>query len=531
MKKTLNINIGNSIIHIEEEAYEMLTAYLNEVKAHFATSADHYEIVTDIENRIAEMFRDIMAQEQRQVVQLEDVAQVIAQMGTVKQFEEVDEESEDTVPPTRDAIKKLYRDTDDGIVAGVCAGFSHYLEIDVRWIRVIALISFFIGGSGILAYLIMWMIIPRAVSRSEKMYMKGEAVNLHGFIRNFEEELAGNQLIKRSTGFIAEVIEAIGRAIGKFGKLILKIIAGMIILFGCFCFLALCASLAMVLGFWDANPNDYFPFNIVNSDYLSTMIFAVFVSLAVPLIALILFSIRVFFNTRAINRTVSFALLIVWLAGIMTSIFYITKVSSEFKEHAEFTEVRDLKAYPTFNLLINRSRFFSKEDSVRYQISSSNYRGRVILNDDENGPFHMPRNVSLSIEKSDNGKITLTQNYSAQGKTFESALQNAQNIHYDFSQQDSVLNFSQQVQLTKNTNWRGQSVDLVLKVPVGVKLLLHRDFDRYLQRYGSWSCEGESDEDADVKAWTMTEDGLKCELHKSQPAENQSQPSEEQSQR
>jgi phage shock protein PspC (stress-responsive transcriptional regulator) len=509
MKKTLNINIGNSIIHIEEEAYEMLTAYLNEVKAHFATSADHYEIVTDIENRLAEMFREILALQQRQVVEVQDVVQVIGQMGTVRQFEEVDEESESSVPPSHDGIKKLYRDTDEGIVAGVCAGFSHYLEIEVRWIRVIALISIFIGGSGILAYLIMWMIIPRAVSRSEKMYMKGEPVNLHGFIRNFEEELAGNQLINRSRGFIAELIEAIGRLIGKIGKVILKVIAGFIILFGCFFFLGLCIALAMVLGFWDANPNDYFPFNIVNTDYLSTLIFAVFISFAVPLIALILFSIRVFFNTRAINRTVSFALLIVWLAGVMTSIFYITKVSSEFKEQAAFTEIKDLKPYGTYNLLINRSRFFSKEDSLRYKISSSKYRGRVILND-EDGPFNMPKNVSLSIEKSDNGKITLTQNYSAKGKTFETALQYAQNIHYDFSQQDSVLNFSPQVQLAKNTNWRDQSVELILKVPVGVKLLLHRDFDRYLQRYGSWSCEGESDDDAELKVWTMTDEGLKC---------------------
>jgi hypothetical protein len=55
MKKTLNINIGNTIIHIEEDAYETLTVYLNEVKYHFAKSADNFEIVTDIENRIAEM--------------------------------------------------------------------------------------------------------------------------------------------------------------------------------------------------------------------------------------------------------------------------------------------------------------------------------------------------------------------------------------------------------------------------------------------------------------------------------------------
>ncbi|RZL09740.1 MAG: PspC family transcriptional regulator, partial [Pedobacter sp.] len=56
MKKTHHINIGNSITLIEEDAYEMLTIYLNEVKLHFAKSADNFEIVTDIENRIAELF-------------------------------------------------------------------------------------------------------------------------------------------------------------------------------------------------------------------------------------------------------------------------------------------------------------------------------------------------------------------------------------------------------------------------------------------------------------------------------------------
>ncbi len=513
MKRTLNINIGNSIIHIEEEAYEMLTAYLNEIKAHFASSADHFEIVTDIENRIAEMFREILTMQQKQVITFEDVSSVIAQMGTVSQFE-AEEEAEQTVPPAHDAVKKLYRDTDEAIIAGVCSGFSHYLEVDVRWIRIIALISFFIGGSGILAYLIMWIIIPRAVTRSEKMYMKGEAVNLHGFIRNFEEELASNQLINRSRGFIGEVLDALGRFMSGAGRVIVKCIAGAIVIFGSICLLGLFVTIAIVFGFWDANPHDYFPLNIVNGNYLTPMIIAAFITFAIPLVALILFSIRVAFNSRAINRTVSFALLIVWLAGVMTSIFYMTKVSSEFKEEAAFTVVRELKPMRTYNVVIDRSRNFSREDSIRYQINTANYRGKVILND-EDRPFNIPRNVSLSIEKSDNDKVTLTENYSAQGRTFENALRHAQNIRYNFSQQDSVLKFSQLLQLKRNTNWRDQSVDLVLKVPVGVKLMLHDDFDRYIRYYGPWpTCDideqEESDGHDDLKIWIMTDEGLKC---------------------
>ena len=105
----------------------------------------------------------------------------------------------------------------------------------------------------------------------------------------------------------------------------------------------------------------------------------------------------------------------------MVSIFYITKVFSEFKEEAELTQVRELKKYDSYILSVDRSRFFSREDSVKFRINTDKYRGRVILNDMD-GPFNVPRNVSLNIEKSDDGRVTLSQNYKSQGKNFEVAL-------------------------------------------------------------------------------------------------------------
>lgn len=505
MKKTLNINIGNSIILIEEDAYEMLTAYLNEIKFHFSKNADHFEIVTDIENRIAEMFREILAQQQKQVIGIDDVQSVIAQMGSVKDFESADEAEESGYEETISGVKKLYRDTDEAYIAGVCSGLSHYANVDAKWFRLLFLVSLFFAGSGIVAYLIMWILIPRAATRSQRMYMKGQPVNLHGFIRNFEEELAGNQLINRSRGFFVELAEATGRLVRTLGKTFFKILAAFIIIFGTCFFLGLLVALAVFFGFWDANPSDYYPLNIVNDDYLSSMVVAFFIAMAVPVIALVLFAIRVAFNTRAINRTVSFALLVIWLGGIMVSIFYITKTFSEFKEEAAFTQVKELKRYDAYTLTLDRSRFFSKEDSVRYQINTDKYRGKVILNDMDD-PFNLPRNVRLNIEKSEDGRVTLTQNNSSHGKNFEVALIHAQNIRYDFSQQDSLLNFSPFLQLNRNTNWRDQEVELTLKVPVGVKLFLTDDMDRLNFSFDYWSCDGEEAR----KVWVMTEEGLKC---------------------
>lgn len=505
MKKTLNINIGNSIILIEEDAYEMLTGYLNEIKFHFSKNADHFEIVTDIENRIAEMFREMLLQQQKQVISIDDVQLVIAQMGSVKDFENADEAEGGIYEETISGVKKLYRDTDDAYIAGVCSGLGHYANIEAKWFRLMFLVSFFFAGSGIVVYLIMWILIPRAATRSQRMYMKGEAVNLHGFIRNFEEELAGNQLISRSRGFFVELAEAAGRIVRTLGKTFFKIVAWLIIILGSCFFLAMLVGMAVFLGFSDANPNEYFPLNIVNDAYLSSMVFAFFVALSIPIIALVLFAIRVAFNSRAINRTVSFGLLVVWLGGVMLSIFYITKVASEFKEEAEFSQVRELKKYDAYTLTLDRSRFFSRADSVKYQINSDKYRGKVILNDMDD-PYNLPRNVRLNIEKSENGLVTLTQNNSSHGKTFETALSHAQNIHYDFSQQDSLLNFSPFLQLNRNTKWRDQEVTLTLKVPVGVKLILNEEMDLFSYSFDYWSCE----DHGAPKAWVMTEEGLKC---------------------
>lgn len=507
MKKTLNINIGNSIIHLEEDAYEMLTVYLNEVKHHFAKNADDFEIVTDIENRIAEMFGELLAQQQKQVIDVQDVQSVIAQMGSVKDFE--NSEEQDEVPgnsqqamPAHDGVKKLFRDTDQAMIAGVCVGLGHYLNIEARWLRLAALLSIFMGGSGILIYLIMWIVIPKAESKSDKMAMRGEEANLRGFMNSHQ-----NPLVKQSRGFLAEFFEFLGNFINGTGKAALKLVATAIVIFGSFLLLMLIISLAGVFGVWDADVYSYFPFSIINEAYFSKMILAVFVVFLIPILALVLFSIRVAFNGKPIHKTVSFGLLVIWLAGVAVSVFYIAKVSAEFKESAEFAQVKELVPHQTLVLSVDKSRFFTKEDSLNYKIDPVNYKGRKILKDGR-GPLDQPRNMNLRLEKSENGKMTLYENYSAMGKTFEMALKNAQNIHYDFQQRDSVLNFSSGLQLLKKANYRAQEVQLVLNIPVGTHLKINRNLREYLTGHNYWDCY--ADDSKEFSEWVMTENGLEC---------------------
>ncbi|QNR83607.1 PspC domain-containing protein [Pedobacter riviphilus] len=525
MEKTIIINIGNTIIHIEESAYELLKAYLNEVKQYFANHADDLEIVTDIENRIAELLTEQLEEQKKQVVDSANVNSVIAQMGKVKDFDTVEEGEEEPVINNtyqhQYAEKKLYRDMDDRVVAGVCAGIAHYVNADPKWIRVATVLTFFLGGSGILVYALLWIIMPKAKSRIERMEMKGEPANLQGFQKNLDEELLAvkerlgevnkhaQPIFARLGNFIGEFFEWLGRFISGTGKVIFKVIAGVIVVFGVLFLLALITGTAIFQGFWDASIYEYFPFSIVNEGNRGIILFGAFIVCFVPVLALVLFSIRIAFNKQTTNKTLSFALLIIWLVGVAVTGYQVAKILSEFKQHAELTQTTDLKAYPVYTINIDKSKYFSKEDSVAYHIDANN-RHQIVVDDFEDGPFVSPNRIRIDINKSETGVTRLTQKYESQGKTFQSALQNAQNISYNYVMKDSELIFSPRFQLRKGAIWRNQEVRLNLEIPVGTKLILKQDAYRYVNNYWTWECNDSENDHNDSSIWVMTDDGLKC---------------------
>jgi phage shock protein PspC (stress-responsive transcriptional regulator) len=528
MKKTLNINIGNSIIHIEEDAYELLTSYLVEVKQHFGKSADDFEIVSDIENRIAEMFTEILHTQQKQVIELEDVQVVIGLMGSVKDFEEgADQEPAADYNNTYSYAfgeRKIYRDTEEAMVAGVCSGLSHYLKMDVSILRIVAVLSVLLGGSGLIAYLVLWIAIPKASTRAEKMAMKGEAANLQGFKRSFEEELSSlkenlknanehlQPLIKNSGNFITEFIAVLGTFLQGSGKIVFKFIAVVLMIIGSVLLLSDFVALAGVLGIWYSGVTQVFPFNIINGSYLTISALSVFFVVGIPLLGMILLSVRVAFNSRPINQMVSYGLLLIWLCALSVSVFFVAKIGSEFKEEANFTQTLPLKAYPVYALEIDKSMFFSKEDSLRLQLNSTDYVGKVIQKDPERATT-APRNVTIRIEKSEGNVPSVTQSYSSKGRDFATALNQAKNIRYDFIQKDSLLKFSPEVHLQKNAYWRDQHIELLIKLPVGTKVRINKNLDRYLNGYSLWDCDDENFVD-DRYEGVMTADGLKCQIEK-----------------
>ncbi|NEU09245.1 PspC domain-containing protein [Flavihumibacter sp. R14] len=512
MNKTIIININGIVFHIEEDAYEVLRTYMTDVKRHFAYSKDSEEIVTDIENRLAEMFTERLQAENKQVIILQDVREVTALMGNVADFEqEEDGEPHFTAGGTGYKVeKKLMRDMDDRVIAGVCAGVGHYFDIEPRWIRLILLLLVFFGGTGIMLYIILWIVMPKALSRADRMAMRGEPINIQTFKKNFDEELEGlRHGFHRASSEAAPLIDRFARVAGRILMIAVKVVGAFIIFIGAMFLFALVVGLLAFLGVWQSSELNHFPFNIVNPEYKSVLSFSAFVIVFIPLVALILFAIRVLFNRSVVSRTGSFAMLIIWLAGIGLGVYYGSKVAGQFTDEATFSQVTEIQADSVYYLKLNPVKYLTKEDSMQYDIDRDDFKSKIIINDEEHD-FDMPRNVRLRIEMSESGKATLNQEFSARGPNFESALKSAQSTNYKFLQQDSLLQFDWNTRIHKNQLWRDQRVDLTLRIPKNTRVLIDGNLNRYLEDHNLWDCQPENSPENSLSEWIMTDEGLKC---------------------
>lgn len=188
MNKTLSIGLAGFSFMIEEHAYIKLSDYLSALRSSLdAAEAD--EVMHDIEIRMVEIFKDSL--DKREVINNDDVEKVIAQLGTPEAIEE-QEETYFSEPTSRKSQgytsghskKQLFRDPENAKLGGVCAGLAHYVGIDITWMRVIWVLSFFalipLPGTPflvILVYIILWAILPKAQSTSDILKMKGKPVN------------------------------------------------------------------------------------------------------------------------------------------------------------------------------------------------------------------------------------------------------------------------------------------------------------------------------------------------------------------
>lgn len=186
MKITVSVNLGGYSFYIDEDAYAELKRYLKNLELHFAGEESAAEIQSDIETRMAELFRAKMTG-YKQVITIEDVHEAIKILGTPEDID--DKEGRSTRDKfTSSGYHRIYRDPDHRIIGGVCAGMGAYWDIDPIILRVIFVALVFAGGLGALTYLILWIVLPEAKTTAQKIEMKGEPVNIHNIKESVKQE-------------------------------------------------------------------------------------------------------------------------------------------------------------------------------------------------------------------------------------------------------------------------------------------------------------------------------------------------------
>ena len=197
MDKTKNISLGGFSFLIEENAYTALSQYLAEVRQHLQHNSDRDEIIFDVEQRMAELLKDRTAN--REVIMHQDVLYLIEVLGKPEQYVE-DEETDKATNAAPEASaqafsanKPLYRDIDDRKIGGVLSGMAHYFNISPTMLRIafaVCLILSFVvsyrwiflfngvSWAIIILYILLWMIVPAAVTTAQKLEMQGAAVTL-----------------------------------------------------------------------------------------------------------------------------------------------------------------------------------------------------------------------------------------------------------------------------------------------------------------------------------------------------------------
>ncbi|MDP4224054.1 MAG: PspC domain-containing protein [Bacteroidota bacterium] len=186
MKITVSINLGGYSFNIDEDAYSELKRYLRNLELHFAGEESSSEILSDIETRMAELFRARLTV-YKQVITIADVNEVISVMGNPEDISDNEGPSPKEKFSTPGA-HRMYRDPDKRIIGGVCTGMGAYWDMEPWIIRGIFIVLAMAGGLGILIYLILYVVLPEAKTTAQKIEMKGDPVNIHNIKEAVKKE-------------------------------------------------------------------------------------------------------------------------------------------------------------------------------------------------------------------------------------------------------------------------------------------------------------------------------------------------------
>ncbi|MEI6408326.1 MAG: PspC domain-containing protein, partial [Bacteroidota bacterium] len=378
MNKILNINLGGYALTIDDDAYEYLSAYLDNIRKRFSESEGRDEIIHDIEMRMGELISAGLGT--RTIVMLPEVEAAIQIMGKPEDFGGEPAEPVKNAKSNRSSRqqsiktgKRLFRDEEDVVVAGICSGLSAYFGItDPVWMRLIfVLLTFLSAGFWVPAYLLLWILVPQAKTAADRLAMRGEPVNVDNIAREIEEgferlshkvnefgaDAKKNGMNAGQNAFSAGV-SAIGQVFGTSLRLFAKFWALIAIVVGLCLFLALAIGwMAGIWGIFAAAP--YVEYFSPYSNAATWLGFTnAFFLLSIPVLGLCLMFARVLFKVRT-PTWLGTSLTLFWVLNVVCGFLFAVFVVKEFRQGGVVKTPIDLSSVRSDTLRIETDNFIT----------------------------------------------------------------------------------------------------------------------------------------------------------------------------
>lgn len=514
MNKTIIININSIVFHIEEDAYDILRNYMIDIKKHFNNKEGSNEILEDIENRIAEMFSEKIQLGQKEVINSTDVDEVIGRMGRVNDFIDIEEEQPeqasktvdpDTTESSDNTSKKLMRDTDDKILGGVCSGLGHYFGIETRWVRVLLILMVVLAGTGMMLYLILWIVLPKANTRADKMAMRGKAPNLQNFKKSFEEEINHlNENISNADSPLRKIIHGISNLIYRFFRLLgLFILVLLTISFGFTILGLIIGFFAFTLALMGVFENPIFPPLLLlgGLERYIALVFG-FLAITIPFLALFYLLIRYLFKLNPMNNFLSLGLFASWIISIIGIIYFIGIVNMDLKEDSTIKVETVLKSQPVYYFEYNNVRVI--DNTTDSKLNNIEIDGQKLSD-------FLRSNISIQFESIDSLSAPYIQyNYSAKGNTYQKAADRASKIKYEAIQKEENIYFNSNFSLSPKELERKQKVDVIIHLPVGTQAYINERLRHKLRNISYKGCTTDFSDKSNYTKWVMKNTGLDC---------------------
>lgn len=477
MNKTVNINLAGIFFHVDEDAYKVLRNYLDTIKMSFKNTEGSLEIIADIEARIAELFSELL-QSKAEVISLKEVEDVIAIMGQPEDY--LDEEALNEEQPSFDSQsntninKKLYRDISDRYISGVCSGIGHYIGLDSLWVRLIFILLLFVSAGTIVPiYIILWVLVPEAITTADKLRMTGQPINVSNIEKKIKDGFSsvsdgvkqvdfkkhGNQIKSSSKTVVDGLIKVLSVGLTLFGKFI-----GLILII---------VSISMFIGLisfvLSINIIDFVNLPLSNEIQLTTNIPAwllsilVAVSFGIPIFLLFYLGLKVIMsNLKSIGRVAKLTLLGLWICSLIGWMIYGVKQFSEFSHDSKIDQYETL--YTTSDTLYVKMipHYFIDKELHRDNDIDLEY-------DEEGNRIIYSQNIRLVVKSTKESSPYMVIEKNASGKTYQMAKSRASNINYDWelTPNDELLLNGYFTSTPDQLN-RDQHIEITLFMPEGM---------------------------------------------------------------